>query len=160
MIKGIGVDIVHLPRILKLVNKYSARESTLNAIVGKVMCSHEREKFQTLIKDYNNNSSSSKIQKQRSVTYLAGIWATKEALYKSMANFIPHHDMLPAQTIYTKLFFKSNNQTTGAPQVQILNPLTSECQILYEKYLKNSNILVSISHDGDYLIAYTSICTA
>lgn len=157
MIKGIGVDVVHIPRILKLINKYSDRESTLNAIIGKVMCSHEREKFQTLMK---NLDVPCEVYKQRCVTYMAGIWATKEALYKSMAHFIPPYDMLPAQMIYTKLFYKSNNQTTGAPQVQILNPLTTECQMLYEKYLKDTNILVSISHDGDYLIAYTSICVS
>lgn len=157
MIKGIGVDIVHIPRIVKLIDKYSTRESTFNAIVGKFMCPHEKEKLQTLI---GNLDIRCEIQKQRCATYISGIWATKEALYKSMTHFIQPQDMLPAQMIYTQLFYKSNNEITGAPQVQILNPLTTECQILYEKYLKDTNILVSISHDREYLVAYTSICAS
>lgn len=157
MIKGIGIDIVHIPRILELINKYSTKKSTLNAIARKVMCSREREKFQNLMRNLDIHCE---VQKQQCVTYMAGIWATKEALYKSMTHFIPPHDMLPAQMIYTKLFYKSNNQITGAPQVQIVNPLTTECQLLYEKYLKDTNIFLSISHDGEYLIAYTSICAS
>ncbi|CAL9734892.1 mitochondrial holo-[acyl-carrier-protein] synthase [Monosporozyma servazzii] len=153
MIKGIGVDIVHLPRVFKLIDKYAGKRKTLQAIAGKVMCSKEQTHFYQLMNLWDNGSN----ERQKCTRYMAGIWATKEATYKCMSNFIPSQQMLPAQTIYTQLLYKNNNPLTGAPQVDLLTQLNPQYQKFYEKYLHDSKIMLSISHDGDYLISYSAI---
>lgn len=153
MIKGIGVDIVHLPRIFKLIDKYAGKRKTLQAITGKVMCSKEQSHFHQLMDLWDNGSN----EQQRCTRYMAGIWATKEATYKCMSSFIPSQEMLPAQTVYTQLLHKKNNPLTGAPHVDILTQVKPQYQLFYDKYLHDSKILLSISHDGDYLISYATI---
>lgn len=154
MIRGIGVDIVHLPRISKLVGKYAGRGGTLQAITAKIMHSREQDTFQRMMTYWEDNS----LGKQRCIRYLGGIWASKEAVYKSLVSFVPSNEMLPAKTIYTQLLCKINDPITGAPQIYVptlsSNPIS---QSFYNKYLKENKIMVSISHDGEYLIAYTTI---
>lgn len=159
MIRGIGVDIVYLPRIQQLITKYTYKRSTMMNIASKVMCFQEQEHFKSLLNQISHHNDSTTLT-QQCVRYMAGIWATKESTYKAISSFIPPNEMIPAQTIYSQLLYKSNSRITGSPQVDIMIDWLSarpEYETFYNKYIKGCKILLSISHDGDYLIAYTTI---
>ena len=156
MIKGIGVDIVHLPRVFNLIDKYATKTKTLQGIARKVMCFKEQEQFKTLMNKWDDGPN----EQQRWVRYMSGIWATKEAAYKGLSSYIPTHEMIPAQTIYTQFLYKSNNLITGEPRVDIMEQSSQQYQLFQDKYLKGNKIMLSISHDGDYLVAYTTIVSS
>ncbi len=66
MIKGIGVDIVKIARIKQILEKPYA-----NNFITKVLSAAEQEAFQ-------------RKEESRKATFLAGRWASKEAIVKAL----------------------------------------------------------------------------
>ncbi|CAG98308.1 holo-[acyl-carrier-protein] synthase [Kluyveromyces lactis] len=136
-----ATDIVFLPRVEKLLQRNSS--SRLHRILKKFMHPYEIKQFETLV-----NSGSS--LKHKSI-YIAGVWASKESLFKTL----PHSSDRPsAIDIYTKLAFKSNDPD-GKPNLNLDQKRfsTGEHNITYwNEYLHSTRYEISISHDQDYLI--------
>lgn len=136
-----GTDIVYLPRIERLLLKYRA-SSRLNRVLTKFMHQHE-------ISHFNRSEQYEPLKSQ--VIYVAGIWAIKEALLKTLpAGF----GKPPAIQIYTKLLYKTNTPD-GKPELHLDKDsfLNDETKNYWNKYLERTKYVVSISHDQDYLIS-------
>ncbi|CCK72245.1 holo-[acyl-carrier-protein] synthase KNAG_0J01640 [Huiozyma naganishii CBS 8797] len=145
---GIGVDLVYLPRISKLIAKYKG-SSTLNAICGKFMCAQEQAHMGQLLLSGDAT---------RTVQYMAGVWAAKEAVYKALSCFVPSNALPPAQTVYSQLMHKHNvGKCPTLSTLESFPQLYPQHEQFYSKYILPSRMLLSISHDGDYLIAYTTV---
>ncbi|KAF9452491.1 4'-phosphopantetheinyl transferase [Macrolepiota fuliginosa MF-IS2] len=124
MILGIGVDIVHLPRIAAIVNRKSGLK-----FARRVLGSEELAQWEC-IPEFD-------IQKQ--VRFLAVRWAVKEAAYKALyPKFKPTWKELRYQGLTLSgekpsLKYESfTKQSEGS-----VGPLH-----------------VSVSHDGEYTVAY------
>ncbi|KAI8081566.1 4'-phosphopantetheinyl transferase [Halteromyces radiatus] len=99
MILGIGVDIIHLPRIVKVV-KHS-RERFARRILSPT---EYQEFFQRFPKPTDA------IQQQQEILYLGSRWCIKEAVYKAL---YPIHKLEWKQVTVTK--------EKGKPGLHIIN---------------------------------------
>lgn len=151
---GIGTDIVYLPRFSRLLQKYrlssAAEPGKFIKIARKFMHPYEIAKMQSLASGASRN--------EHTIKYIAGIWATKESIFKAFSSFVPALEMPSAQCIYTKLIYK-DKRSSGQPILQFderfpANASPSELSF-YHRYVKKPNTrpIVSISHDKDYLVA-------
>lgn len=137
---AVGCDIVYLPRVARLVSRYPPGCTGFNRLISKFM--HEKEIKH--VKSLDNKAL---------ISYIAGTWALKEAGLKAIHSGVPVPVPPPAIHIYTKLLYRSRN-LHGGPVLNIdmqALDLKSPC----EKYLSQCEFLSSISHDQDYLMAYT-----
>lgn len=155
---GIGTDIVHLPRFKRLLQKYPLRPN------------HEMQPFMKIARKYMHPYEMNKIQAianepdsaTRLVIYAAGIWGIKESVLKALSCFVPAEDMPTAQSIYTKLIFKSSI-SGEKPLLQFDDTYraiaTKQEAIFYKRYIEAplTQPLVSISHDGDYLVTFACL---
>ncbi|SCU95582.1 LAME_0F12662g1_1 [Lachancea meyersii CBS 8951] len=146
---GIGTDIVYLPRFAKLVSDdASARKArTNNRILGKFMHATELSKLQCMRQ--NNRPDTALVQ------YVAGVWATKEAVYKCFASSSNTSiiELPPAKTIYTRFCYKTND-SKGIPKLVFDQELAGVYPEFVKAYIDNTKFLLSISHDADYLVSY------
>ncbi|KAH3902325.1 holo-[acyl-carrier-protein] synthase SCDLUD_002145 [Saccharomycodes ludwigii] len=183
MIYGIGVDIVYLKRFDKLLlktflkpalSKLPSRSTTclnntnntLEKICNKFMHKNEWDYFCNQLESHNER-----------VKYIAGVWAIKESILKTLPD---GNDILlpPTVTIYTKIFYKGvtmkkqdndfirgNNSVSSSSKPRIIIDESYVEEMIknrdnknkYKDFitmLANSKFHVSLSHDGDYLIAY------
>lgn len=157
---GIGTDIVYLPRFHKLVQKYPLKHGnngnpTFYQLAKKFMHPIEIAKLETLLTNDTHTAD-------RVTTYVGGVWAVKESVIKALACFVPPYKMPPAQSIYTKLLYKTNDPN-NIPIVRIddkfpLSGSESSAQF-YREYIEapSTKVLVSISHDQDYLVAFVCL---
>ncbi|SCU82665.1 LADA_0C07140g1_1 [Lachancea dasiensis] len=147
VVLGIGTDVVYLPRFKNLISKYGSSEDgkRLHRLLGKFMHNRELSEFQELV---NGGKYGLPL-----VHYIAGIWATKEAVYKALASRQVACAMPPAQTIYTKLLYKTND-AKGVPRIEIDHSLTVQYPKFIQDSILNTKFLVSLSHDEDYLVSY------
>ncbi|CAD1780513.1 similar to Saccharomyces cerevisiae YPL148C PPT2 Phosphopantetheine:protein transferase (PPTase), activates mitochondrial acyl carrier protein (Acp1p) by phosphopantetheinylation [Maudiozyma barnettii] len=156
-ILGIGTDIVYIPRMIGILKRNHAIGDyrKLKRITNKFMTVVEQEKFFKLL-----NKSEYVESNKELINYTAGIWATKESILKALSGYIPATEVPPAQTIYSKLFTKSNKES-GSPVIQIEASFPSICPTysgFYNRYILNQiEVDLSISHDHDYLISYCLI---
>ncbi|CAR22748.1 ACPS domain-containing protein [Lachancea thermotolerans] len=144
---GIGTDIVYLPRFAKIVEKHApvGQSTTFRKIATKFMHPEEvRHLYQMLQLGYNSPSV---------VRYLAGVWATKEAIFKSLAAQRLEIPLLPAQKIYTQVFYKTNEQD-GAPRVEFDSSIERLHPEFARAYIANTRFVLSIAHDEDYLVSF------
>ncbi|SCU79844.1 LAFA_0B05974g1_1 [Lachancea sp. 'fantastica'] len=148
-ILGIGTDIVHIPRFARLMARdASIRESRINErILGKFMHAAELSRLQRMREE--NHSDKALIQ------FVAGVWATKEAVYKSLSSRSGHKKtaLPPAKYIYTQLCYKTNDEG-GIPRLVIDPKLTSVYPNFTRDFIENTKFLLSISHDNDYLVSF------
>lgn len=148
-ILGIGTDIVHIPRFAQLLEKYPLQQpnSKIFKILGKFM--HPLE-----IEELRRRSEFPKRENQLAC-YISGIWATKEAIYKSLSSNVKTGQLPPAQAIYTKLFYKTND-LDGKPLIKRITSSTEDRDYrdFTREYIDGSEFLISISHDGNYLISF------
>ncbi|SCU84647.1 LADA_0D02960g1_1 [Lachancea dasiensis] len=144
---GIGTDVVYLPRFQRLILKYGSPGDgkRLDRIMSKFMHARELSRYQELLQ---NHKSSLPL-----IHYAAGVWATKEAIYKTLASQVPVNMMPPAQTIYTKLCYKLNG-STGAPKIEIDDTLMTKYPKFMLENIINTKFLVSLSHDEKYLVSF------
>lgn len=157
---GIGTDIIYLPRINKLLQKYAVNpelpRSRFYKIAKKFMHPVELSKLESLLKQRD-------IADAKVVTYVGGIWAAKESTYKALSCFVPHNMIPPAQSVYTRLVYKTN-QGNGVPVLRFderfdTDPWTGSK--FYKQYIEGPGTkpLISISHDRDYLISFVTLMT-
>ncbi|KAF9106300.1 hypothetical protein BGX27_009244 [Mortierella sp. AM989] len=78
-ILGIGVDILHLPRMERILLRRPSR------IITRVLTNIEQQEFRAL-----QESVGGKINHQDLVKFVGARWALKEACYKAM---FPHHKL-------------------------------------------------------------------
>ncbi len=116
MIKGIGVDIVEIKRLNEAFNKWGER------FQKKVFTSKEIQGCQ--------------LRGRAKLAYLAGRFAAKEAVFKSLEGGISWQDI--------EILAAKN----GKPY---LHPGERMKRVMSKKGIKN--ILISISHDSNYAIA-------
>jgi holo-[acyl-carrier protein] synthase len=90
MIKGVGIDIAHIPRFTKILEKYEV------GFINKVLHKKEIDEY----KDLNDIKRKSK--------YIASRWAYKEALVKA-SGF--------KNIIFNKVYLEKNQQ--GKPFLKI-----------------------------------------
>jgi len=116
MIKGVGIDIVKIERITKVTQKWKDRFEEKILTPGEKECGRSRKKAK--------------------LTYLAGRFAAKEAVRKSLGVPIDWQDIeiLP--------------EKNGKPSVNLRGKAK---RVISEKGVKQ--VMVSLSHDGDYVIA-------
>lgn len=133
---GIGIDIVHIPRIQQIFLKYGDR--FLNRAYHKEEIEEFRELERSFQKQQLWNWKPKNKLPDKHFTFLASRWAMKEATHKSIGGV----KRLP----FPEIQIKRNSQ--GKPE------LVSEgfaAKIFRE--LGVSKSLISISHDGEYAIA-------
>jgi len=117
MIKGIGIDIIEVKRLEKALERW-----------GKL--------FEKRVFTQKERENASRLRKKAKLTYLAGRFAAKEAIFKSLGGGIGWQDI--------EILTKKN----GQPYLT-LTKKTKE--FLDKKRIKK--ILVTISHNNDYAIA-------
>jgi len=120
-ILGIGVDVVHLPRIVALVNRRTAQRLAL-----RILSTPELE-------DWRKTSFSEPLQR---ASFLAVRWSLKEAAYKAM---FPH--LRPTWKEFT---YRGLDTQQNIKPLLIHTPLDQETSVV-------GKIHCSISHDGDYV---------
>ncbi|KAG0225380.1 hypothetical protein BGW42_004466 [Actinomortierella wolfii] len=149
MILGIGVDVLHVPRLRRLVSLRPER--FLTRILTKVEQSEFRQQLQEMDEQTETAASSvssttsessavssirasvpKAIESEASIRYLATRWALKEATYKAL---YPRHKLVWQDvTVYKK---------DGKPGLLIHEQ---------EKFgIASSH--ASVSHDGEYVFA-------
>lgn len=154
---GIGTDIVYIPRIIGLLKRHhvSGDYRKLKRVTNKFMTITEQERFFNLLQKTDSIDSNKQL-----INYTAGVWATKESLLKALSSYVVPEELPPAQTIYSKLFTKTNSDS-GIPNINIESDFPEACSAhrqFYKKYIKNQiKIDISISHDHDYLISFAVI---
>ncbi len=116
MVKGIGVDIVEIKKLNEAFNKWGER------FQRKVFTSKEIQSCQ--------------LRGRAKLAYLAGRFAAKEAVFKSLEGGISWQDI--------EILAAKN----GKP---CLHPGERMKGVMSKKGIKN--ILISISHDSNYAIA-------
>ena len=107
--KGIGIDIVEFSRIERIGN--------LEKFVDKILSEEEKKVYAILFNE------------QRRLEYLAGRFATKEAIYKAAP------DLCKGKTF--KMFSILNDES-GAP---------------YLAHPKTSKMMITLSHSDNYVVA-------
>ncbi|GAV54978.1 hypothetical protein ZYGR_0AS03010 [Zygosaccharomyces rouxii] len=146
-ILGIGTDIVFTPRIYGLLKRFPPNGSGFRRLTAKFMHQHELQELQLLID-----------QKRDPTTYVAGVWATKECVWKALASFVDPKLIPPAMSVYTRLCYKTKGPG-GAPILVFDSnfPITTPLHSLFYReviYKRRLEALLSISHDKDYLVAF------
>ncbi|KAL9536934.1 hypothetical protein MBANPS3_012236 [Mucor bainieri] len=137
MIIGVGVDIVHLPRIAALI----ARRGS-DGLAKRILSTTEYTEFAAKYKDDPSE-----------LRYLGSRWCMKEAVYKAL---YPVHKLEWKQVSVSKKAgkhsaneeapckqTKSEDTAVGKPHLSILNSNLYGVQRTH----------VSLSHDGEYAIA-------
>lgn len=120
MVIGVGIDLVQNSRISKILitNKIS--------FLKKILTKEELDKID---------------DKRISSQHIAGVFATKEAVIKSLSSF------LGFSLNFQQIIVKKNN---GFPEVNIIEEIAKD-------KLTNIKLVISISHEESYTI---SICIA
>ncbi|KAF9896531.1 hypothetical protein BX616_007267 [Lobosporangium transversale] len=87
-ILGIGIDILHLPRIKHILIRHPERFLT------RILTKTELQEYRVLLE-----KTSGKVDVDAPVRYLGARWALKEASYKAA---FPHHKLTWQDVIITK----------------------------------------------------------
>lgn len=145
---GSGVDIVYLPRIARLIKKYpinNTKHAKDNNLWNKFL---HRKELEHCIQLRQSND------KDKLLTYIGGCWSLKEATFKALNNYIPRDSLPTAQFIYHKLIYRTYS-TQGIPLLNF--DQTHYASEFITKYIDQYQLICSISHDTDYLIAIVNI---
>ncbi|KAG1755767.1 4'-phosphopantetheinyl transferase superfamily [Suillus lakei] len=93
-ILGIGVDILHLPRLISLLSRRGSE-----AFATRILSSQELRSFQSLTEQHGEDKT------ERIVRFLGVRWAVKEAAYKAL---------YPTRPTWKEITYSSLNGVTGA----------------------------------------------
>ncbi|KAG1753968.1 4'-phosphopantetheinyl transferase [Suillus paluster] len=124
-ILGIGVDILHLPRLIGLLNRRGSE-----AFATKILSSQEFRSFQLLTEQHGDKT-------ERIARFLGVRWAVKEAAYKAL---------YPIRPTWKEITYSSFDGVTGAKPTLVYRPVR-DCVTPVDK------LHVSVSHDGAYIYA-------
>ncbi|CAG8608562.1 12554_t:CDS:2 [Dentiscutata erythropus] len=131
MILGIGVDIIHLPRLKALLSR---TPSSLKKFTSRILTSDESKEFQSTFSSILNTRYNHITIEHKIVSYLAVRWTLKEATYKAL---YPHNCITWKDVSIKKI--------KGKPHVTIHNDTTV------------SKTHASVAHDGEYVVAQVMI---
>ncbi|BDD56027.1 hypothetical protein MPDQ_004834 [Monascus purpureus] len=157
---NIGTDIVHLPRITRLLTH---RPNYLNRFTRRILCDSEQEDFRTRFRITNINTNEYSNHNVVSVSpdmirWLAGRFAAKEAAKKAAplgAAGVGWKDVL----VRVPRDDEDNSGValgSGRPEIVYLDrPMTGDAQWVQAEArgAKGRVGKLSISHDGDYVVA-------
>ncbi|KAK6332130.1 hypothetical protein TWF718_002664 [Orbilia javanica] len=132
---GIGVDILHLPRLLSLLSR-----RPISKFTRRILTPNELAEFQRLSTEPKNHTSALSDPATR---FLATRWAAKEAAYKASINLIP----------------RTKEQWMGWKSFEIMKGPRGEPLLTIRDGNggKVGNGQVSISHDGEYVVAFAMV---
>ncbi|KAK6497419.1 hypothetical protein TWF481_011828 [Arthrobotrys musiformis] len=135
---GIGVDILHLPRLLSLLSR-----RPISKFTRRILTPNELAEFQKLSSIDPPNPSSTSLLSNPATRFLATRWAAKEAAYKASINLIP----------------TTKEQWMGWKNFEILKGSRGEPLLTIRDGggEKIEDGQVSISHDGEYVIAIAMV---
>ncbi|KAG2146766.1 4'-phosphopantetheinyl transferase superfamily [Suillus clintonianus] len=125
-ILGIGVDILHLPRLISLLNRRRSE-----AFATRILSSQELRTFQLLAGQHGEDKT------EKTVRFLGVRWAVKEAAYKAL---------YPIRPTWKEISYSSFNGATGAKPTLVYHPVRDDVG-------PANKLHVSVSHDGDYIYA-------
>lgn len=117
MVKGIGIDIIEIKRLARAIERWGKR------FEEKVLTEKERQ-------------NSFRLRKKAKLAYIAGRFAAKEAIFKSIRGGTSWQDI--------EILSGENGQPYLADKKKIRG-------VLDKKGIEK--VLISISHDKDYAIA-------
>jgi len=133
---GIGIDIIHVPRIVSLVARRTPAK-----LAARILSSSELSEWEALSPPTTSTptatvttmgSTAVATETPKWVRFLAVRWAVKEAAYKALfPNYRP---------TWKELSVSKEPSDCGKPRLG------------YEKF-ENVRLHVSVSHDGEYIVA-------
>jgi len=123
-IHGIGVDLLHVPRMATLV-----RRRGTNRVASRILSPLERDAFRQSLDGRGSNAATV-------VQFLGVRWAAKEAAYKAL---------YPLRPTWKALTYTTFDPRTGAKPTLVLHPNSEDAGL---------RLHVSVSHDGEYILAY------
>ncbi|KAI8972057.1 4'-phosphopantetheinyl transferase superfamily [Mycotypha africana] len=126
MILGIGVDIVHIPRIAALITR-RGKDRLAKRILSPVEWNEFESQFLT-----SSSLLTDQLRQQKELTFLGSRWCIKEAVYKAL---YPTKKLEWKDVTVSKILDK--------PSIHIVNGELYGVQKAH----------VSLSHDGEYTIA-------
>ncbi|KAI8368321.1 4'-phosphopantetheinyl transferase superfamily [Radiomyces spectabilis] len=130
MILGIGIDLVHVPRIASLIARRGF-EGLARRVLSDEEMSVYRKQF--IIDGSKVSMDKQNALHQKQIMFLASRWSMKEAVYKAL---YPVHKLEWKQKL---VWFSSS----GKPTLHVMHG---------EKFgIRRSH--VSLSHDGEYIVA-------
>jgi holo-[acyl-carrier protein] synthase len=130
-IHGIGVDLLHVPRMAALIHRRGA-----NRIASRILSPPERSAFCRLRPEHGAVFLSVRyvLFRRVCVKLLNGHrWAVKEAAYKAL---------YPLRPTWKELTYTSFDPQTGSKPALVSHPDG------------RPRLHVSVSHDGEYILAY------
>ncbi|GMM37826.1 hypothetical protein DASC09_051510 [Saccharomycopsis crataegensis] len=141
---GLGNDVVNIQRFRNILVHHGINSSYVKRLTQRILNErHEYPRFASLLpKGISGEISGDKIDSStlhRCCQILAGSWASKEALFKSLD---PHHQ----KHFVFKNWYKWNDEN-GKPNIQIDRSVAPSDNMTEDQFM------LSISHDGDMLIA-------
>lgn len=122
---GIGVDILHLPRLISLLSRRGSK-----AFATRILSSQEIRTFRVLAEQYGEDET------ERIAQFLGVRWAVKEAAYKAL---------YPIRPTWKELTYTSFNGATGVKPTLVYRPVRDVGPA--------NQLHVSVSHDRDYVYA-------
>ncbi|KAF8231866.1 4'-phosphopantetheinyl transferase [Tricholoma matsutake] len=128
-ILGIGVDVVHIPRFAALLSRRCPRR-----LAARILSEEELTQWGSLPTS----------DMFRRIRFLAVRWCLKEAAYKAM-----YPEMRPT--------WKELTYRGLCPRKDGLKPALVYHPIIAVESTKVGRMHISISHDGDYVIAFVTI---
>ncbi|PGH15065.1 holo-[acyl-carrier-protein] synthase [Polytolypa hystricis UAMH7299] len=138
---NVGTDIVHLPRIIRLINRPASQNSQgnayLNRFTRRILCDQEQNAFRVRFGDLDGcGEKRSPTQTTEIARWLAGRFASKEAAKKAAPGGA-------AAVGWKDVMVRVESNGSGRPEVIYLKEGGSRGELGK----------LSISHDGDYVIA-------
>lgn len=126
-IVGIGVDLIHLPRLAKLLARRPGGEKRVHHFGRRILCRSEQDELRDI-----SNAETARLH-----TWLAVRWAAKEAAYKAL---------------YPHLRVRwSDLHVDKARGVKPAMRFSAESEV---PVAARPGLDLSISHDGDYVVAF------
>lgn len=132
-IHGIGVDLLHVPRMAALINRRGA-----DRIASRILSPPERSAFGRLRPEQGVVTRFLSVRyvlfSSRLFHFLNGHrWAVKEAAYKAL---------YPLRSTWKELTYTTFDPQTGSKPALVSHPSG------------RPRLHVSVSHDGEYILAY------
>ncbi|KAL1988607.1 hypothetical protein VTN96DRAFT_9002 [Rasamsonia emersonii] len=143
---NIGTDVVHLPRILRLISRprRKGNESYLERFTRRILTQQEQHDFHARFYRDNNTSPRGPTITTEMARWLAGRFAAKEAARKAAPGGAASVGWKNVLVRTENSDSGSDGSSSGRPEVVYLGDGEGDSVRLGK---------LSISHDGDYVVA-------
>ncbi|KIJ69984.1 hypothetical protein HYDPIDRAFT_104653 [Hydnomerulius pinastri MD-312] len=127
-IHGIGVDLLHVPRMVALIGRRGPPK-----LASRILSPNELQIFR------QSENVDGMGKGMDAVTRFLGVrWAVKEAAYKAL---------YPLKPTWKELTYTSFDPRTGSKPVLVFHPILGSSSSVHPM------LHVSVSHDGEYIFA-------